>query len=239
MNEVAIMWKSVLQFAKHSFINRKYQNLSNSNSPSDFWHLVKNITNTFTSSSFPPLFHPDGTITISSVSKAELSSETSAKNSTLDDSGLVLPSPPSYYFISPIKILHDVFCTFGTAPKRIQAYCASNPSILLSGSIYSHALPLSLADNSCNGDTIRRFESPAVSRKPTGLPQKKFWDTCGIQIKIKIKPLMDKTCTTHSPVQNNNSISNSSVFPRSTYHQNALQCGLAFLRRPGSLLLSK
>ncbi|MPC41753.1 hypothetical protein E2C01_035357 [Portunus trituberculatus] len=32
--------KSVLQFAKHSFINRKCQNFSNSNSPRDLWHLA-------------------------------------------------------------------------------------------------------------------------------------------------------------------------------------------------------
>ncbi|MPC24675.1 hypothetical protein E2C01_017762 [Portunus trituberculatus] len=97
--------KSVLQLAKHSFINRKCQNLSNSNSPCDFWHLAKNISNNFISSSFPPLFHPDGTTAISFVSKAELSSQTFAKNSTLDDSGLVPPSPPpSDYFMSSIKI---------------------------------------------------------------------------------------------------------------------------------------
>ncbi|MPC47400.1 hypothetical protein E2C01_041145 [Portunus trituberculatus] len=64
--------KSVLQLAKHSFINRKYQNLSNSNSPRDFRHLIKNISNNFTSSSFPPLFHPHGTTAISSVSNYTL-----------------------------------------------------------------------------------------------------------------------------------------------------------------------
>ncbi|MPC59035.1 hypothetical protein E2C01_053050 [Portunus trituberculatus] len=85
--------KSVLQLAKHSFINRKCPNLSNSNSPCGFWHLAKNISNTFTSSSFPPLFHHAGTTALSSVSKAELFSQTFAKNSTLDDSGLVPLSP--------------------------------------------------------------------------------------------------------------------------------------------------
>ncbi|MPC91036.1 hypothetical protein E2C01_086046 [Portunus trituberculatus] len=35
--------KSFLQLVKHSFINRKCQNLSISNSPRDFWHLAKNI----------------------------------------------------------------------------------------------------------------------------------------------------------------------------------------------------
>ncbi|MPC22787.1 hypothetical protein E2C01_015813 [Portunus trituberculatus] len=104
--------KSVLQLAKHSFINRKCQYLLNSNSPAyDLWHLVKNISNNFTSSSFPPLFHPDGTTAISSVSKAELFSQTFAKSSTLDDSGLVPPSPPpSDYFVPTLKVLYyDVF----------------------------------------------------------------------------------------------------------------------------------
>ncbi|MPC90978.1 hypothetical protein E2C01_085987 [Portunus trituberculatus] len=44
---------------------------------------------------------------------------------------------------------------------------------------------------------------------------------------IKIKPLVDNTH--HSlPFSKHNRV----VFPRSTYHQNALQCGLAFLRSP-------
>ncbi|MPC70895.1 hypothetical protein E2C01_065158 [Portunus trituberculatus] len=47
------------------FINRKCQNLSNSNSPKDFWHLAKNISNNFTSSTLPPLFHLDSTTAIS------------------------------------------------------------------------------------------------------------------------------------------------------------------------------
>ncbi|MPC99707.1 hypothetical protein E2C01_095137 [Portunus trituberculatus] len=67
--------KPVLQLTKHSFINRKGQNLSNPNSPRDFWLLAKNISSNFTSSSFPPLFHPDGTTAISSVSKAQLFSQ--------------------------------------------------------------------------------------------------------------------------------------------------------------------
>ena len=84
--------KSVLQLAKNSFINRKCQNLSSSNSPHDFWHLDKNISNNFSSSSFPPLLHPDGTHAISFVSKAELFAQTFADNSTLDESGHVPPS---------------------------------------------------------------------------------------------------------------------------------------------------
>ena len=86
--------KSVLQLAKNFFIHRKCQNLSRSNSPRDFWHLTKNISNNFTSSSFPPLAQLDGTNAISSISKAELFALTFANNSTLDDSGLVPLSPP-------------------------------------------------------------------------------------------------------------------------------------------------
>ncbi|MPC79645.1 hypothetical protein E2C01_074181 [Portunus trituberculatus] len=97
-------------FVKQSFINRKCQNLSDSNSPRDIWHLAKNISDNFTSSSLLPLFHPDGTTAISSVSKAELFSQTFAKSSTLDDSGLVPSSPlPSDYFMSIKTICNDVF----------------------------------------------------------------------------------------------------------------------------------
>ena len=71
--------KSVLQLAKNSFIHRKCQNLSSYNSPRDvFWPLAKNITNNFTSLSFPPLLQPDGTNAIASISKAELFVQTLA-----------------------------------------------------------------------------------------------------------------------------------------------------------------
>ncbi|MPC39518.1 hypothetical protein E2C01_033055 [Portunus trituberculatus] len=86
---------SVLQLAKHSI----------------FWHLAKNLSNNFTSSSFHLLFHLHGTTVISSVSKVKRFSQTFVKNSTLDDSELVLPSRPLYnYFMSLIEILrNDVF----------------------------------------------------------------------------------------------------------------------------------
>ena len=48
--------KSILQLTKNSFINRKCQNLSNSNSSRGFFHLANNISNNFTSSSFSSLF---------------------------------------------------------------------------------------------------------------------------------------------------------------------------------------
>ncbi|MPC19900.1 hypothetical protein E2C01_012831 [Portunus trituberculatus] len=72
---------------------------------SDTW--PKNISNNLTSS-FPSLFHPDGTTAISSVSKAELFSQTFTNNSTSDDSGLVPLSPPSSdYFMLSIKVLRN------------------------------------------------------------------------------------------------------------------------------------
>ncbi len=57
----------VLHFVKNSFINWKCQNFTKSNSPCYFWHLTKNISNNFSSTSFPPLpplFHPNGTTVI-------------------------------------------------------------------------------------------------------------------------------------------------------------------------------
>ena len=93
--------KSVLRCTRSSFINKKCQSLHNSNASRDFWHLYKNISNNFTSSSFPPLIHPDGNTAVSAISKAELFAQTFASNSTLDDSGHdpppPLPSPHNHH----------------------------------------------------------------------------------------------------------------------------------------------
>ena len=113
--------KSLLQLTKNSFIHRKCQNLSESNSSRDFWHLANNISNNFSSSSFPPMLHPDGSTAVSSTSKAELFAQTFAKNSTLADEGLVPPSPPPSDYIMPvIKILrNDVFFALsGLDPRK-------------------------------------------------------------------------------------------------------------------------
>ena len=83
--------------------------------------FAKVISDNFTSSSFPPLVQPDGTNAISSISKAELFAQTFAKKSTLDDSGLVPPSPPPFdYFMLAIKILsNDVFLALaGFFPQK-------------------------------------------------------------------------------------------------------------------------
>ncbi len=64
--------KSILRLTKNNFINRKCQNFAFSNSSRNFWHLTKNISFNFISSSFPPLLQPDGSTAVSSISKAEL-----------------------------------------------------------------------------------------------------------------------------------------------------------------------
>ncbi|MPC50185.1 hypothetical protein E2C01_044007 [Portunus trituberculatus] len=125
--------KSVHQLVKHSFINRKCQNLSNSTPLKNFWHKAQNISNNFTSSSFSPLFHPDGTTAISSVFKAELFSQTFANNSILDDYVLVPPSsPPSDYFMSLIKVFHNnVFHTLtGLHPQKTSIVLKNCASVL-------------------------------------------------------------------------------------------------------------
>ena len=71
--------RSILQLTKNSFINRKCQNLSDSNSSRDFWQLADDISNNFTSS-FPPLVQLDGSTAVSSFSKAELFAQTFATN---------------------------------------------------------------------------------------------------------------------------------------------------------------
>ena len=97
--------KSVLRLSKCKFIRSKCHELSHSNSSRSFWHLTKNLCNNFTSSSFPPLFHSDGSVAVSSPDKAELFAQTFSSNSTLDDSGAVPPfSPPSDFFMPIIKI---------------------------------------------------------------------------------------------------------------------------------------
>ena len=104
--------KCICQLTKKNFfIHRKCQHLSNSNSSHDFWHLANNISNNFTSSSFPLLLKPDGPTAASSFSKSELFAQTFAANSTLHDTGHIPPTPPpSDYFIPIIKILHyDIF----------------------------------------------------------------------------------------------------------------------------------
>ena len=113
--------KSILRLTKNSFIHRKCNNLANSNSPKDFWHLAKNISNNFTSSSFPPLCSPDGLTAITSVSKAELFAQTFAANSTLDDSGHFPPTyTPSDNFMPIIKILKSevFFALSGLNPRK-------------------------------------------------------------------------------------------------------------------------
>ena len=129
----------------NSFINRKCQNISNSNSSRDFWHLANNISNNFTSSFFPPLLQSNGSTAVSSFSKAELFTQTFANNSTLDDTGHIPPTPPSSdNFIPKIKILYyDVFNAFSGVDSR-KAYGPDGvtPVVLKNcASELAHSLP--------------------------------------------------------------------------------------------------
>ncbi|MPC21099.1 hypothetical protein E2C01_014072 [Portunus trituberculatus] len=81
------LYISAQNHAKHSFIieNVKIFQTQTPLMTSGIWPKPCPIT---TSSSFLPLFHPDGTTASSSLSTAELFSQTFAKNSTLNNSGL-------------------------------------------------------------------------------------------------------------------------------------------------------
>ena len=87
--------KPIFQITKNSFMNRKYQSLSNSNFSHDFWHLANNISNNITSLAFLPLLQPDGSTAVSPFSTAKLFAQTIATNSTLDDTGHIPPTPPA------------------------------------------------------------------------------------------------------------------------------------------------
>ena len=125
--------KSILQPTKNFFINRKCQRLSNSNSSRDFWNLANNITKNFTSSFFLPLLQSDGPTAVSSFSKTELSAQTFATNSNLDDTGHISPTPPpSDYFIPKFKILYyDVFQVLsGLDPRKVYVPDGVPPVVL-------------------------------------------------------------------------------------------------------------
>ena len=111
--------RSIVQFIKSSFINRKCQDLSSSSFSHDFWHLANSISNNFTFSSSSSSSSTRWLHSCLFFSKAELFAQTFAINSTLDDTGHISPTPPSDYFIPKIKILHyDVFCVFSGLDSR-------------------------------------------------------------------------------------------------------------------------
>ena len=64
--------KAQIRRAKKSFVMRKKSRLTTSPTNSSFWSLAKSISNNFCKSSFPPLFHSDGTIAVSPAEKASL-----------------------------------------------------------------------------------------------------------------------------------------------------------------------
>ena len=152
--------KCPVQLTKNSFINRKSTNLSNSNSSCDFWHLANNISNDSTSSSFSHLIQLDGSIAVSSFSKAELFVQTFTKNSNMDDTGHIPPtSSPSDYFIFKIKILHyDVFnaislaLILGSHIVRMDSFLLFSKTMHLNSLVYSFVcvsllLPILFAGN--------------------------------------------------------------------------------------------
>ena len=96
--------KSFLLLSRNFSINRKCQNVSNSNFSRDFWHLVYNISKPFTSSSFHTLHQPDGLTTDSSSTKADLLAQTFATNSTLDDI-YIPPTLHATYYIASLPLL--------------------------------------------------------------------------------------------------------------------------------------
>ena len=79
---------------KNSFLRKTCNNLSGSSSSRSFWHFSKNVNSNFACSSFPPLISPDGSTAVLPSSKAELLAQTFASNSTLNDSGVIPPTPP-------------------------------------------------------------------------------------------------------------------------------------------------
>lgn len=97
--------KSILQLTKNSFINNKCQQLASSNSSTDFRHLAKKISNNFTTSSLPPLLNLDGRTAVTSICKAEPFAQAFSKNSTLDDSGHILPTHSSSNSTMPVPSL--------------------------------------------------------------------------------------------------------------------------------------
>ena len=75
----------VIREVKHSFIQKKCDNLSSFSTNRSFWSLAKSISNNFCRSTFPSLFRSDDTIAVSPTDKATLFGSLFSSNSTLDD----------------------------------------------------------------------------------------------------------------------------------------------------------
>ena len=76
---------------KKNFISGKCEDVANNPSNRNFWSLAKEIKQNFTTSSFPPLVKPDGSVATSAVDKASIFAAQFALNSTLDESNLPQP----------------------------------------------------------------------------------------------------------------------------------------------------
>ena len=103
--------KAIIRKAKRTFINKKCADLSLSPTDKSFWSLAKNISNNFTTSSFPPLFRSDHSIANYPTEKATLFASLFSSNSTLDDSDTPPPpvSPPTEPMPLPIFSSRKVY----------------------------------------------------------------------------------------------------------------------------------
>ncbi len=78
------------------------------------------VSPTLLFSSFPPLLNPDGSTAVSSISKAELFSQTFCNNSTLDDSGIFLRliPPPTHLCLLSKFFLMMYYALSGLNPQK-------------------------------------------------------------------------------------------------------------------------
>src|SRR6201990_1221760 len=84
--------RDVLRRTKRAFIKRKCADLHGSPTDKNFWPLVKNISNNFCKSPFPPLIRSDGSVANTPSEKANLFGLLFSSYSTLLDSGIPPPT---------------------------------------------------------------------------------------------------------------------------------------------------
>jgi len=106
---------SIISKTKDRFIKNKCNNLVNNPSSKSFWSLSKQITRNFAHSSFPPLFHSDGTVASSPLEKANIFAHKFASNSSVDDSGI--PHPQAFPLTEPT--LPSFFLSTGTVQRAL------------------------------------------------------------------------------------------------------------------------
>ena len=100
--------RDILRRTKRTFIKRKCADLHGSPTDKNFWPLVKNISNNFCKSAFPPLIRSDGSVANTPSEKANLFGLLFSSNSTLLDSGIPPPTPSPLRCPMPLPIItHD------------------------------------------------------------------------------------------------------------------------------------